>query len=246
MKDSTRIGMNKTGMQMHPMHSKELLESMEETPVDTQPDGKAIAELRTLYIEEADGIGSIPAPASAKGAAKSGAQILTGHRPQVFLDKLAERLAFERAGTRLYDALVTKFLARSEELRGASVEELMAIRNDEARHFLLIKECIESLGADPTAQTPSADVVGVQTAGLMQTVTDPRTSLAHSIHAALAAELVDNAGWETLILLARETGQDDMVERFTEALEQEADHLAKVSSWYESMITERSELGGRA
>lgn len=245
MEDSTRVGLNKTGMQMHPMHSKELLESMEEMPAE-QPDGRAIAELRTMYIEESEGIGSIPAPASAKGAVSTGAQILTGHRPQVFIDKLAERLAFERAGTRLYDALITKFLARSDELPSVSVDELMEIRNDEARHFLLIKECIESLGADPTAQTPSADVVGVQTAGLVQTVTDPRISLAHSIHAALAAELVDNAGWETLILLARETGQDDMVERFSEALEQEEAHLAKVSSWYESMVTGRSEIGGRA
>lgn len=247
MEDSTRVGLNKTGMQMHPLHSKELLELMQEAPVSQAPDdGQALAEVRRVYIEESDGIGSIPAPTSPKGTLSAGAQILSGHRPQVLIDKLAERLAFERSGARLYDALMTKFLARSEELRGVSIDDLMSIRNEEAEHFLLIKECMESLGADPTAQTPSADVVGVETAGLVQTVTDPRTSLAHSLHAALSAELLDNSGWETLIMLAKEVGQHEMADRFSRALEQEAVHLTKVTEWYESMLTERSVLGGRA
>jgi rubrerythrin len=160
----------------------------------------------------------------------------------VFIDKLAERLAFERGGARLYDAVLTKALAHEDELDGISVEQLREIRNHEAQHALLIKECIESLGADPTAQTPCADLVGVETMGLIQVATDPRTTLAQTLHAALAAELLDNEGWEDLMNMARESGHEDMASKFKSALDQEVEHLTKVRNWYTALTMETSEL----
>ena len=46
--------------------------------------------------------------------------------------------------------------------------------------------------------------------GLLQAASDPRTTLAQTLHAALAAELIDGAGWENLILMAQNMGHDDM------------------------------------
>jgi ferritin-like metal-binding protein YciE len=106
---------------------------------------------------------------------------------------------------------------------------------------LLIKECLETLGADPTAHTPGADLVGVESMGLIQAVTDPRTTLAQTLHAALAAELIDNEGWESLIVMAQKMGHDDMAERFQAALDEEGVHLAKVRSWYNSLTMETVE-----
>src|SRR6187397_1322556 len=189
--DSTRLGVNRTGMQASPKLSQKMLESSEAIPAPGDED--AIVATRLDYIEDADPLGSVPPPATMKGMAKSGAKMLTGHRPQAFIDKLAERLAFERGGTRLYDAVLTKFAAYGEELTDVTAEDVAEIRNDEAAHALLIQECIETLGADPTAQTPCADLVGVETQGLIQAATDPRTSLAQTLHCALTAELVDNA-----------------------------------------------------
>jgi hypothetical protein len=153
-----------------------------------------------------------------KGKAKSGKAMLTGNCPQAFVDKLAEHLAFERGGTPLYDGLLAKFNVFGAELKSVSDGELLEIRNEGAAHALLIKECREQLGADPTAQTPCVDLGGVESAGLLQAVTDPRTTLAQSLHAALAAELIDNAGWETLIAMAEEMGQKKTAERFREVL----------------------------
>lgn len=217
--DSTRLGANRTGMQTSPALSKEMMDNaeLENTELGAGTDGAALAEMRAEYIREADPIGSIPPPATAKGALKSGMKMMTGNRPQAFIDKLAERLAFERGGTRLYEAAIAKFSEHSGELPGVTVSELTQIRDEEASHALMIKECIEKLGADPTAQTPSADLVGVETMGLLQAVTDPRTNLAQTLHAVLAAELLDEAGWETLIALAENMGQKDMVARFREA-----------------------------
>ena len=71
---------------------------------------------------------------------------------------------------------------------------------------------MERLGGDPTAQTPCADVTAVASAGLLQAVRDPRTSVTQSLQALLTAELVDNASWELLYTLAREHGFEDVVE----------------------------------
>jgi phosphopantetheine adenylyltransferase len=226
--DATRMGLNRTGIQMSPQQTKEMLEGMEaleadssaEVPLD-DPDGQALSVTRLEYIAVAD---------------------LTGNRPQAFIDKLAERLAFERGGTRLYDAVYAKAVAHEDELNKVSAQEILEIRNSEARHALLIKECLETLGADPTAQTPCADLVGVETMGFIQAASDPRTTLAQTLHAALAAELIDNEGWEGLILMAQKMGQDDMVERFEAALEEEGVHLAKVRGWYNALTIETAEL----
>jgi hypothetical protein len=62
------------------------------------------------------------------------------------------------------------------------------------RHFELVRCTIEMMGCDPTAQTPCADLVGVETLGLVQVLTDPRTTVAQCMNAILTAELADNAG----------------------------------------------------
>src|SRR5688572_28302097 len=194
--DATRMGLNRTGIQMSPEQTKEMLEGMEALEADSSaeasldgPDGQALSVTRVEYIALSDPLGSVPPPGTLKGAAKSGAKMLTGRRPQAFIDKLSERLAFERGGTRLYDAVFTKAVGHSDELNKVSADEIMEIRNAEARHALMIKECLEMLGADPTAQTPCADLAGIETMGLLQAATDPRTTLAQTLHAALSAEL---------------------------------------------------------
>jgi ferritin-like protein len=191
--------------------------------------------VRLLYIREADPLGSIPSPATIKGAAKAAAKPLKVARPQAFIDKLAERLAYERGGTRLYDAVIAKFMAHEGELSSDSLQEVIEIRNEEASHAALIRTCIEQLGADPTAQTPSADLVGVATAGFLQAAADPRTTLAQTLQVALAAELVDVASWEMLMSMAERMGQDGMAERFRKALAREGEHVAKVRGWCESL-----------
>jgi ferritin-like metal-binding protein YciE len=232
--EATEIGRNRTGLQASPQQSKEMNDVVLPVAAATA-DASPLNEVRLLYIREADPLGSIPPPATAKGAAKTAAKLLKGERPQVFIDKLAERLAYERGGTRLYDAVIAKFMAHEGELESASLQEVIEIRNEEASHAALIRACIEQLGADPTAQTPSADLVGVATAGFLQAAADPRTTLAQTLQVALAAELVDVASWEMLISMAEQRGQDGMVERFRHALEHETEHVAKVRSWCESL-----------
>jgi hypothetical protein len=237
MSKETKLGRNRTGMQMSPSDSKELLQGSERSMPTSEGDEGALAAVRSEYIKEAEPLGSVPPPGTVKGLLKSSVEMLTGHRAQAFIDKLGERLAFERGGTRLYEALIMKRLVLGDT-SGANVvdvQKLEQIHNDEARHFELVRQAIETLGGDPTAQTPCADLVGIQSLGLVQAINEPRTTLAQAINTVLIAELTDNAGWELLISLAGELGHDELVRQFDAALATEQDHLLTVKQWLQAL-----------
>lgn len=231
--EASRIGMNRTGLQMSPTLSREMLEIVDEGAADVR--GIEIAETRREYILEADGLGSVPPPTTVKGVLKTGAGLLTGAHLNLFVDKLAERLAFERGGVRLYDAVLAKAKVYGDEFSGATLIDLERIRDQELEHAMLLEDALQTLGADPTAQTPCADLVGVESSGLLQAASDPRTTLAQTLHAALAAELVDGAGWQLLIELAEQAGQTDLVDQFSGALAQESEHLQLIEEWYRAL-----------
>lgn len=235
MKEQIPMGMNRTGLQMSPFDAGQMQSGYQQPGVGITPgDESSMTAMRCEYIAEAEPIGSVPIPGSVKGALTTGFSMLTGNQPQLLLDKLGERLAFERTGTRLYDALIAKFQAAGEQgVTSMSMDDLLKIREDEARHFAILANAITTVGADPTAQTPCADLAGVESMGLMQVLTDPRTSLAQSLHAILVAEMTDNAGWEMLIMLADDQGQSAMIPEFTVALDEERQHLQMVQAWFE-------------
>ncbi len=233
MKEETHIGMNRTGIQMSPFDTS-AMQAPPASEIPATPGSEAaLAKMRSLYIAEADTLGSVPVPGTVKGALATGVSMLTGNNPEILLDKLGERLAFERTGTRLYDALITKVETLQEGTTSMTLGELRKIREEEFRHFTMVAAAIESLGGDPTSQTPCADLVGVESMGLMQVITDPRTTLAQSLHAILVAEMTDNNGWELLIALAEDQGQNSMVVDFSVALDSERSHLQMVQTWYE-------------
>ena len=244
METKTKLGKNRTGMEMSPVDSGEMLQGSQRAVPTSEGDEGTAAGIRAEYIREADPIGSVPPPGTVKGMVKSGMQALTGNRPQVLIDKLGERLAFERGGTRLYEAIIAKCLATGDSEGVVDRARLEQIHTDEAQHFELVRSAIESLGADPTAQTPCADLTGVQSLGLIQAVTDPRTTVLQSLHTALIAELADNAGWELLIDLAEAAGQTQLAEEFGAAFAQEQQHLEQIRSWVQQLTIAEAKLLG--
>ena len=202
------------------------------------PDAEAdaLADTRADYSSRALSLGSVPLPATLHGVLHAAGALMSGEQPQMLLDKLAERLAFERSGTRLYDALLAKCQALGTEGTSISEAEVQRIRNEEALHFIQVAQAIEQLGGDPTCQTPSADLVGVESLGLVQVLSDPRTSISQALHAILTAELSDQAGWEALIALAEAQDQPELAQMGSNALAQERDHVLMVSTWYQESL----------
>lgn len=234
---TTAAGTNRTGIKSSPSDSNELLAATSAT-IPPPGDDSAIGDVRLEYIAAAEALGSIPVSETAKQTAGQNAELL--------IDKLAERLAFERTGTRLYEALMIKHQAYDDEVSAVPFARIQEIHDEEARHFALLRASLELLGADPTTQTPCADITAVESMGLMQVLTDPRTTFAQCLHAILIAELTDVEGWDLLIALAHAHGQKDMAASFAEAREAEKTHLNDVRKWLRQLSLAQAPVSGNA
>lgn len=238
------LGMNRTGIDMSPIHSKQMLHVDEDIPMTT--DGSTTsASIKDYFLENADPLGSVPLPGTVKGVVKSSFKMATGKHPEVFINKLGERLAYERSGVRIYEQLIAKCLHASEDLTPdmqLPIEKLRLFRDQEEEHFDLLTDCLKKLGADPTAQTPDADASGVAALGLMKVILDPRTSISQSLQAMLSIELADNAAWELLMKLAEDMQMPDMAKEFQRALQQEDVHLRHMREWYEESVRSQAKI----
>ena len=103
----------------------------------------------------------------------------------------------------------------------------------------MLRQVMVTMGGDPTALTPSADVAAVNAMGLLQVLGDPRMNLKQSLETILIAELVDNDCWGTLIELARTEGNASVVRQFEQALAQEQVHLSNVRRWVRAATLQR-------
>ncbi len=251
----TSLGHNLTGAALTPAAVQAMTEAADTLTPFMDIDTSDMEARKIAFIDEAEAVGSVPLPMSIKGVAKAGVAKLKGGQPTVFLDKLGERLAYERAGTRLYEALIVKYRAAqgaegdvlppAAALVGDAVSEdpletLERIRADEFEHFSMLCEAMTAMGGDPTAQTPCADVTAVASSGFMQVLNDPRTTLAQCLNAMLAVELADNAGWELLASLADEAGQGELAGRFLAALGEEQEHLAIIKGWLSALVSDKT------
>ncbi len=234
-----KSGMNRTGVLMSPIDAAKTEEGAIKLTRPTQGDASAIAQNRIRYKMEADPLGTIPLPTTIKGVTASVVEnMVYGHH--IFLDKLGERIAFERTGSRLYEALLSKYHGTADKQNLPELERLEQFYLEERKHFEMACEVMAKMGGDPTAMTPSADVCGVAGMGWVQVISDPRTTFLQSLETILQAELVDNACWEVLIELADNLGMKDAVAQFEIALEEESIHLQFVKRWVREMNLEGS------
>jgi rubrerythrin len=150
-----------------------------------------------------------------KMAAKNSARII---------DLLAERLAFERSGVRLYDQILDRMREAPDENITGMLETMQKHRGEEKEHEEWLEECIRKLGGDPNAETEHSRLVKQESKGVEEVV-EKDTMLPHLFHALLVAELADNAGWDLLHSLAGELGDSAAKKEFGKRLREEAEHL---------------------
>jgi len=236
---------NRTGIMTHAELAAELIQGAKESEPSSKGDLSEIAANRAEYLEEALPIGSKPIRVADQETtneqAEEGAASASQALP-LLLDKLGERLAFERQGTRLYEAVLQKCELLGEQDGGPTLAELRHIHEEEMEHFKLLQRVITGMGGDATVQTPSADIAGVLSLGILQVVSDPRTTMAQTLQAILAAELADNDGWEMLITLANGLGANDHQQEFEQALDSEREHLDNVRAWLEEMTLKEASV----
>lgn len=229
---------NRTGIQTAPELAEELIDGASNAIPSSEGGAEDIAQFRADYIAEGFPIGSLPTvPVSEEEQADEDEIAMA-----VFLDKLSERLAFERTGVRLYEAFYNKVETLGETVPGPTLEQIEQIGREELEHFLMVNRTITELGGDPTVESPSADVGGVASMGIMQVLTDPRTSVAQCLQALLTAELTDNDGWRLLIQLADSFGFDEAKVEFETALANEVVHLENVRNWLSECVMDSAQV----
>src|SRR5690554_7258267 len=106
MEKSTQMGRNRTGIDMSPIDSKAMIEGAMNSPV-TQT-SQTIRSIERDYIQQSDAVGSVPIPGTIKGALKATMQKVTGNNPEMSINKLGERLAYERTGVRISECFINK------------------------------------------------------------------------------------------------------------------------------------------
>jgi len=221
--------MNRTGVATAPEQAEAAVSAAASAAPSSKGTAHDLDSVRMPYLKAHEPIGSRP-PTLGKMA------------PDIFMDKLGERLAFERSGTRLYQLMLGKMQANGKSNGGPSIQDIEHIMQEEYQHFQLVSATIAQLGGDPTLETPCADLTGVASIGLVQIMADPRTTVPQCLHALLTAELTDNDGWEMLIQLARGLGHDEVASKFEGALKNEQEHLENVRGWMLEMTQKEAGL----
>jgi rubrerythrin len=231
MRQSARQGENRTGIVSAPERAEAMVGATAEFLPSSEGSARAIGEVRVAYAQEGETLGEVPPPAGLVDKAKSAMSALAGGQPTLLMDKLGERLAFEHAGARLYEALLSKHHPDGSFTGAPAEQDLLHILQEEYEHADMLERAIKDLGGDPTALTPSANLAATISAGLPQVLTDPRTNLLQSLEAIVVAELADNECWTTLEALALQAGLDELAASCREAIEHERDHLMHVRQW---------------
>jgi hypothetical protein len=229
LETSTTSGTNHTGLAPHGDVLAKMLEGASEFPPTSSGGPAGIAELRIDYARVGEPHATMPS-----------APVTPAKLP--LIDRLGARMQFERTGVRLYDALISKLDAYCSFDGGPSRQELLQIREQEFDHALLTQELVSSIGGDPTAITPGANLATTASQGIACVLLDPRTSLVDCLEAMLIIELTDQDMWGMLGRTAEPLGDAAMIEKITHAQKVELEHLAKLRGWLEAADQARSKV----
>jgi bacterioferritin (cytochrome b1) len=159
---------------------------------------------------------------------------LANYEAAKVIDVLNERLAFERAGVKLYDRILEVMRADGDENVQRMLEEMESNRRDEKEHEEWLEAQIRALGGDAHTETDRSRLVTRESKGIEEVVMSD-AELPHLFHALLAAELVDNAGWDLLAQIADEAGDRDAKREFKKRLHEEEEHLLFVRKAVEKL-----------
>lgn len=115
--------------------------------------------------------------------------------------------------------------AREERVVAEMLPHMRTYRDQEKEHQEWLEGCIRRLGGDHKRPTEMARLSAREVAGL-ESVIMKDAKLPHLFHALLAAEHVDDAGWDLLVELADAAGDLEAKQEFEKRLHEEEQHLA--------------------
>lgn len=222
---------NRTGIQASPLDWRAAAEQARASAPDPSLQTGSLARVRIDLSQAFEPLGTLPAPLTVRGAVGTLVEGIQGNSLPVLMDLLGERIAYQRMGVRLYEALLCKHAAAHLKDNSPAAGDLNALRAEKVGHLGLVVNAMEELGGDATAVTPCADAMAMAARGLLQCLADPRTTFTQGLRAILLAEMGDYAGWEALVEVSECMGLKGHAAAFRQAFVREVDHVAKVKRW---------------
>lgn len=143
---------------------------------------------------------------------------LSGYQDEDVLPGMSEDIGREQAR-------VTGWDDPEESVVAEMLPLLAACCDQEKEHEAWLESTIRRLGGDPGRKTEMSRLAAREASGIEEVVMkDPE--IPHLLHALLAAEHVDGAGWDLLVELAEEAGDREAEAQFEKRLREEDQHVA--------------------
>ncbi|HWE31272.1 MAG TPA: ferritin-like domain-containing protein [Polyangia bacterium] len=136
------------------------------------------------------------------------------------VDKLCERLAVETGGVGIYRAAIAKI---DDPTIAVRLEHFM---QEEAEHRDLLEAYLTRLGVEDR-ETPSARLARHEGEAFLALIGEADTP-GQVLNIMLTIELMDENGWEMIINLGRDLGDDQLVRTLDRPLQEEKEHLRGV------------------
>jgi rubrerythrin len=150
---------------------------------------------------------------------------IASHNRAKLIDLLAARLAFERASGALYDTIVAILEESDDSFVGQLIPAMREYRDEERERAGWLAQLIRSLGGDPEEATAMSALVETELSGLVKVARGGDRDVSHLFHTLLTASLADTAGWQLLVTLAAEAGDEPMRAPLAGFFGREQDHL---------------------
>jgi len=232
---------NRTGLRASADLAEKMKQASQSSSVEVGADHGS-DYVRQSFTHLRGNLGSVPRAAGRQPLAKININVpdpdssigqVYNKRAEQLTNKLGQRLALERAGARLYDALILKCETVADDftLSVISVDLLKQFREEEVNHSCMLTAAMDHLGMDPTALTPDADASAIASLGLSKVLSEPRTTVLQCLEAIQTAELTDNVGWALLRELCLDLDLTQIADEFGRALAQEEVHAEMVTEW---------------
>lgn len=158
------------------------------------------------------------------------------HNTALLLNKLAQRLSYERANVRFYEALIFKSLAAEQGVRRiVSVDRLRQFRDEDVEHTVLLKTAIETLGADVDMWLPDAVPSQATQITMSKMLTKTHGDILQCLQSVVVFARNDADEWQMLYRLFSSMGLEKMTETFRQAWEEDQQQLTTLSAWVEQM-----------
>jgi rubrerythrin len=136
------------------------------------------------------------------------------------LDKVCERLAVETGGVDIYHAVIGKIDDETTRIR------LDHFMGEEIKHRDMLAAYLDRMGRT-VHDTASAQLAEHEGQAYLKLIGEATTD-AQLLTILLTVELMDETGWEMLVDLGRDLGEEEIARGFQQALKEEKEHLRGV------------------